>query len=166
MDGALYRPRGHPEPRGQRGVGDGPRAGRQDDLELFELRGLSCPFLLPPEPLQHAVEQGQGPGALEEPFGGQIVRGFSEIATLGVASVDGEDGATAAALLRPVPITLIREELGARGPQVGTKPPPARVDRRQAAFLQEVDEERLGQVLRLMGLMPLVTDEGVDGKPI
>jgi hypothetical protein len=94
------------------------------------------------------------------------VRGFSEIAALSVASVDGEDGATAAALLRSLPITLIGEEVGARSPQVGAKPPPARVDCRQATFLQEVNEELLGQILGLMGLMPPMTDEGVDGKPI
>jgi hypothetical protein len=94
------------------------------------------------------------------------VRGFSEIATLGIASVDGENGATAAALLRLISITLIGEEMGASSPQVRTKPSPAWVDRRQAASLEEMDEERLGQVLRLMGLMSLVTYEGINGKPV
>ena len=55
---------------------------------------------------------------------------------------------------------------GAHGAQEGAESAPGRVRPRDQVALQDVGEEILGPVLRLLGREPAVTDEGVDGVPV
>jgi hypothetical protein len=55
------------------------------------------------------------------------------------------------------------KKAGGGDPHEGAESAPARVGGREGPGLQQAEEGRLGQVLDLIGLMPLPADEGVDG---
>jgi hypothetical protein len=115
---------------------------------------------------QHLVEQVQGPGSIEEAFRSRRVGRFAEVAVLGVVGVDGQRGPAATALEGTAPFVVMGQEEAAVGPQEGAEAAPTTVGRGQDIGLQESREVLLGQVERLVGVMPLAANERIDRIPV
>ena len=105
--------------------------------------------------VEDPVEQGQGPGAVEEPLGRQVVGRLVEVAALGVAGVDREDRPAAAALQGPVAVAAVGQEEGAVGQQERAEAALGRVGGGERALLQQPGEVVLGQVGAASGSWPL-----------
>ena len=115
------------------------------------------------EALEHALEQGEGPLAIEEGLGGEVVGcQFTEP----VLSVDRNETPPTAALLALLPVTLVGQEILARRQQERPQPSLAAVDHIENAFLDQPGEERLGEVLGRVRRMPSATNEGVEREPV
>ena len=107
--------------------------------------------VLAAEPVDDAAEEGQGPGPVEDPLRGHLVGGFEGVAALGIEGVDGERRPAPAPLGRVLPVASVRQVPGADGAQERAEAAPGRVRPRDQVALQDVGEEVLGPVLRLLG---------------
>jgi hypothetical protein len=89
---------GHTERGGDGGAGVGGGVGGDEVPEVAEEVGPACLVVVLSQGGEGPADQGEGPVALEEAFGGLVVGGLAEEAPLGVAGVDREGGPAAAAL--------------------------------------------------------------------
>jgi len=166
MDGGMDCSLARAEPLGQRRARHGPLAFGQDDLEMREeLRSAGFRVLVGEE-LEDTAEQRDGPGAVEQPVRRHGVSGFVKVSTLGVLRVDRDQGSTTSALQRLLVAVLINQEMLAVGTKEGAEASLATVSGREHALLQQPGEIALGQVERLLGVVPFPTNERIDGIPV
>ena len=135
-------------------------------MQLLESVRPARVVVLAAEPLDDPAQQGQGPGPVEDPLRGQLVGGLAGVPALGVEGVDGERGPASAPLRRVLAVAVVGQLAGADGAEERAEAAPRRVGHGDQVALEDVGEEVLGQVLRLLRRVSAVPDVGVDGIPV
>ena len=135
-------------------------------LEPLEQRAAAGRGVVGGQPVEGAAEQRQGPGAVEEPLGGQVVGRLDEVAALGVAGVDRHRRPVAAPLLGPVAVAAAGQEEAAVGAEEGAEAARAAVGGGEDGLLQQPGEVLLGQVEGVGLAVTQAPDQRIDRVPV
>ena len=138
----------------------------QGALELLEQRSPVATLVAFAHARQHALEQGQRPGALEQTLGRERRRGSQSVAFVGAGHVERQGIVPASTLLRPLPVAMTCQVVLHGRQQEGAQAAASGVEAREVALLQELGEEALGHVLGLFRVHAAATHEGVERVPI
>ncbi len=115
---------------------------------------------------EHALEQRQGPLAIEQLFRREIVARLELISPLGHLHIERDRRLSAAALQSPGAVALVREEVADRRAKKGAKAPSCRIGVLEVVLLENAQEERLREVCAVFRTIPLPADECVHRVPV
>jgi len=169
VDGDLHRSLGHGEGRRNLAVGDRLGVSPQEPLEVSEERCVTGVTILSPQGLDHLLEDREGPASLVDLLRGRRVREFPCVAALSVLEVQEvhRRRRTARATFHGACLSLlIRDEVFQRGQQERTELAAARVGDPEGAFLQKLDEERLGEIAGVLSGVSQASEVGLERVPV
>ena len=115
---------------------------------------------------EHLVQQRQHPAPLVELFGRQFVRRLDLIPRFARVEIQRQLGLSPATFLRARPFPLVGEEVLESREQERAKTPPIAIGLGDRPFFEQVGEEGLRQVLRLVDVVDTSTDVRIQRIPI
>src|SRR5438105_1585423 len=128
---------------------------------MIEQLGLVRRRVFVAQACEYPLEQGERPAAIEQPLWREIVARFELVSALGSLHIERDRWLETAALQRPRPIALVREEVPDRGAEKGAKSSACRVGIVKVVFLEHAREEFLRQVGGFFRAIPLSADERI-----
>src|SRR5262249_34862280 len=137
MDGDFDSPFGNAKLLGQLPQRRGAGLTGEEDLQHLEVSELARGLVFLAQLSECAVEQCEGPAALENPSGRAVIGRLAQVALFAIAEIDRKNLPTAAALLGRGLVPLLRSKAGNGGQQERTKAAALRIGVGQIAFLQE-----------------------------
>src|SRR5262249_15860807 len=153
VDGHLDGPLGHPKFGGSLLIAGRARLPGQVDLQAVGFLRLSRPGGLVPPAGGHSIQHPQCPPPFPNPLRpGPLPR---PVPARPAPNARGTPPPPPPPPLGPLPIPLLGQEALERRQKKRAKAPPPRVGALEVVLLQQSGEERLGQVLRLVGLVAL-----------
>ncbi len=164
MGGHLHRAFAHRQPIGDLGVWR--LASGKGWLQFVEQRRLSTGSPFRPQACQDLLKKRQRPPTIKYLFRSHALHRLNPVAGFGGLGIQGEKGSAAAALLGVGAIPFVGQEVLDARQKEGSKPAFFAGDAIEPAFFKKQGEERLGQVLGIVRIVPLASNKGVDRVPV
>lgn len=154
------------EAGGERGVFAGVGFAAEEGLERLE-GGRAARVRLDGGEASHAfLHEGEGPVAVEQAVGRDLMGGLGPVAFLEGEGVEGGGGDSAAALQGGAAFVLADEEVVQGGEEEGAEASAFPGEACEVVALEEPGEEGLGEILGGMRIMAAAPDEGVERVPV